>query len=164
MSSKQFSDKQIAQYLLRCFTSVDGMWFMKVEEKYGFDTALEIDNEVWKVMPKIQARMLKSLGKLGDGIDALFDCITFKLRVEGFIFQTEKIENPRGFRVIIKKCPWLDLLVNSNRENIAEKVGTVICNPDGSAWASEFGDNIKFELQSQLCKGAGHCVMQFSYS
>jgi hypothetical protein len=162
-SMTQFNDKQITEYMYRCFTAVDGLWFMKLEEKYGFDTALEIDNEVWKVMPKIQARMLKSMGKPGNGIEALSDCFTFKLRVEGFTFKTERIKKPRGFRVIIEKCPWFDLLVKSGRENVAEKVGTTICNTDGSAWASEFGDNIKFELQSQLCNGSERCIMQFSY-
>ena len=129
----KLSDKQIAEYLLRCFTAVDGLWFVKLEEKHGFDTALEIDDEVWKVMPKIQARMLKSMGKLGNGIDALFDCFTVKLTVEGFKFKTERMENHRGFRIIIEQCPWFDLLVKSKRENLAEKVGTTICTTDGSA-------------------------------
>jgi hypothetical protein len=160
----KLNDKQIAEYLLRCFTAVDGLWFMKLEEKHGFDTALEIDNEVWKVMPKIQARMLKSMGNLGNGIEALFDCLTTKLALEGFTFKTEKIDNPRGFRIIIEKCPWFELLVKSGRENLAEKLGNTICSTDCSAWASEFGDNIKFELQSQICKDSKNCVMQFSQS
>ena len=58
---KQLTDQQIAEYFHRSFTAADGLWFVKVEEKYGFDAALEIDNEVWKVLPKIQARKMKSL-------------------------------------------------------------------------------------------------------
>ena len=157
------NDKQIADYMYRCFTAVDGLWFMKLEEKYGFDTALEIDNDVWKVMPKIQARMLKSMGKPSNGLEALLDCFTFKLRVEGFTFETEKMENKRGFRVIIEKCPWHDMLVNAGRENVSAKIGTIICNTDGSAWASEFGDDIKFEIESQLCSGSKLCIMKFSH-
>ena len=157
------NDKQIAEYLRRCYTAVDGLWFMKLEEKYGFDTALEIDNEVWKVLPKIQARMLKDMGKLGNGIEALIACFTTKLTLEGFKFETQETENPRGFRIIIEKCPWLDLLVKSGRENLAEKLGTTICSTDCSAWASEFGDNIKFELQGQICQDSEHCIMQFSH-
>jgi len=156
------NDKQIAEYLHRSYTAVDGLWFMKLEEKYGFDTALEIDNEVWGVLPKIQARLLKDMGKLGNGIEALIDCFTTKLTLEGFTFETEKTENPRGFRIIIEKCPWLDLLVKSGRENLAGKLGTVVCNTDCLVWAAEFGDDIKFELQSQICKDSEHCVMHFS--
>ena len=159
----ELTDKQIAEYLYRNYTAVDGLWFMKLEDKHGFDTALEIDNDVWKVMPKIQARMLKSMVNLDNSIEALSDCFEFKLTVEGYTFKTEKIENPRGFRIVVTKCPWLDLLVHSGRENLAEKVGTIICSTDCLAWASEFGDNIKFEMQRQMCKDAKHCLLQFSY-
>ena len=159
----KMNDKQIAEYLYRCFTAVDGLWFVKLEEKYGFEEALEIDNEVWKVMPKIQARMLKSIGNLGNGVEALFDCFTTRLMLEGYTFKTEKMENHRGFRIIIEQCPWFDLLVKSGRENLSEKLGTIICNTDCSVWASEFGDNIKFELQRQICKGSKHCILQFSH-
>ena len=67
----RLSNRQIAEYFHRSYTAVDGLWFMKVEEKYGFDVALDIDNEVWKVFAKMQARLLKSLGQTGDGIDSL---------------------------------------------------------------------------------------------
>jgi len=50
----KLTDKEIAEYLHRCYTAVDGLMFVKVEEKYGFDVAPNIDEEVWKVMPKIQ--------------------------------------------------------------------------------------------------------------
>ena len=159
----QLNDKQIAEYLHRCYTAADGLWFMKLEGKYGFDTALEIDNEVWKVMPKIQARMIKSMVNLGNGIEALLDCLTLKLKVDGYIFKTEKIESHRGFRIIVEKCPWFDLVVKSEREHFAEKWGTTICPNYHSAWASEFGDDIKFELQRRMCKGSEYCLLQFSH-
>ena len=159
----QLNDKQITEYLHRCYTTVDGLWFMKLEEKYGFDTALEINNEVWKVMPKIQARMIKSMVNLGNGIEALWDCLTFKMMVDGYKFKTEEIENPRGFRIIIEKCPWFDLVVKAEREHLAEKWGTTVCPNYHSAWASEFSDDIKFELQHRMCKDSEHCLLQFSH-
>ena len=30
----ELNDKQIAEYFYRCYTSVDGLWFMKVEEVF----------------------------------------------------------------------------------------------------------------------------------
>ncbi len=56
----KLTDKEISEYLHRCYTAADGLWFVKVEEKYGFDSALDIDKEVWKVIPKIQSRFLKN--------------------------------------------------------------------------------------------------------
>ena len=159
----KLNDKQKEEFSHRSYTTVDGLWFMKVEEKYGFDTALEIDNEVWKVMPKIQARMLKSMTNMENGIESLFECFTTKLALDGFNFKTEKLGDGNAFKIIIDRCPWYDLMVKSGREYLSGKVGTRICNTEYSTWASEFGDSIHFELGDQLCKGCEFCVLQFSY-
>ena len=159
----ELNDKQIAEFCHRSYTAVDGLWFMKVEENYGFDKALEIDNEVWRVVPKIQARMLKSISKMENGMEALFKCFTTKLTLDGFTFKTEKTGNNSGFRVIIDRCPWHDLMIKSGRENLSGKMGALICNTEGSVWASEFDDNIRFELQGQICKGSEFCILQFSH-
>ena len=53
---KHLTDQQATEYFHRSFTAVDGLWFMKVEEKHGFEAALEIDNEVWEVLPRIRAQ------------------------------------------------------------------------------------------------------------
>ena len=55
----EFTDKDRAEYYHRCYKAVDGLWFVKTEEKFDFDTSLELDRDVWEVMPKIQARFLK---------------------------------------------------------------------------------------------------------
>ena len=88
----KLSSQQVADYFNRSYNAVDGLWFMKVEEKYGFDAALDLDNEVWKVMPKIQARRIKSFLGLKNGSDALFEGLVTKLELEGFKFTAEKTE------------------------------------------------------------------------
>ena len=159
----KLSDKQIAEYFQRCYTAVDGLWFMKVEEKFGFDTALDIDNEVWKVLPKIQARKLKAALKTEQiGIKALHDCLSARLDIESFEFETEQTEDEKSLTITIKNCPWHNLLLKSGRENLSEKIGSKICNTEYSVWAAEFGENIKFELKNQICKGDNCCVLHFS--
>jgi hypothetical protein len=102
----ELTDKQIGEYFKRSYTAVDGLWFMKVEEEYGFDTALDLDDEVWKVMPKIQARKLKSMGNLEGGLDALRECLLTKLTLDGFEFTTEKAEDGNTLKIILTECPW----------------------------------------------------------
>ena len=157
----ELTDKQIAQYFHRSYTAIDGLWFMKVEEKYEFDTALEIDNEVWKVVPKIQARILKSMGETGQGINALLDLLETKLTLENFTFEVHKFDNAKGFKIYIKECPWHNLMIKSGREHLSTKVGRVICNTEFAVWAYEFGETIKFEMKHQLCSGEKNCVLQF---
>jgi len=160
----QLTPKQIAEYFHRSYTTVDGLWFMKVEGKCGFEAALDIDNEVWKIFPKIQARLLKSLGKTGDGMDALFECLTTKLTLEDFEFKAEKIGNKGGFKITINECPWHNLMIKSGRGKLSGKVGTLVCNTEYSVWASEFGENIGFELKDQICQGSQSCILQFKSS
>ena len=78
----KLSDKDISSYFQRSYTAVDGLWFMKVEERDGFEETLDVDDEVWKIMAKIQARTLKSFSRLEHGVDALFECLTTKLSLE----------------------------------------------------------------------------------
>ena len=132
---------------------------MKVEEKYGFDTALQIDKEVWKVMPKIQARMIKSMLKIDKDEDALLKSLETKLALEGFKFTVEQSED--GFRIRISDCPWHNLMVKSGREKVSAKVGETICNVEYSVWASEFDENMQFTLGAQKCKGSESCLLEF---
>ena len=144
------SDSQIASFWHNSYTRVDGLWCVKVEEKYGFDVALSIDNEVWKVLPKIQARMLKTMGGTGDGLEGLFNCLTTKLKLEGFDYETRRDSDNTGFKIIMKRCPWHDVMVKSGRIALSGKVGSLICNTEYSAWASEFGRDINFKLEEQM--------------
>ena len=156
---KELTDKQVAAYFHRSYAAADGLWFMKVEEKCGFDTALEIDDQVWKVLPKIQARMLRSMLLLDEGMSGLAEGIETRLALEGFEFEAEK--DSGGVKVSIKRCPWHELMVKSGRGHLSDKVSSLICREENSAWASEFGD-ISFELDEQICKGAEICILRFS--
>jgi len=155
---KRLSETEVAEYFRRSYTAADGLWFMKVEEAFSFDTALEIDNQVWKVLPKIQARMLKSMLNLDNGIQGLYEGITTRLTLEGFEFEAEKGDD--GFKVFIKKCPWNELMIKSGREYLSEKISSLICKTENSVWASEFGD-IPFLLEKQICKSCEHCLLRF---
>ena len=155
------TDKQAADFFRRCYAAVDGLWCMKVEERYGFDTALEIDGAVWQVFPKIQARKLQELMKLGNGIEALRECFTTKLSLEGHSYKVENLDDRGGFRVIIDRCPWHDIMVDSGRVALSARVGSTICPTEYSVWASEFGDDIRWEQLCRLCEGSETCIIQF---
>jgi hypothetical protein len=157
----KLTDKQIAEYFKRSYTAVDGLWFMKVEEKYGFDAALDIDDEVWKVMPKIQARKLKSMGGPTCGLDGLQECLTTKFTLDGFTFEVEQNDDMNSLRITLSECPWHNLMIKSGREHLSGKVGTRICTTEYKVWAAEFGDNITFELGEQICKGHPCCNLIF---
>ena len=157
----ELTDKQTAEYYKRSYTAVDGLWFMKVEAIYGFDTALDIDDEVWKVMPKIQARKLRSMGCSTEGLDGLQQCLTTKLTLDGFGFEAEQSSDMKSLKITLNECPWHEIMIKAGREHLSGPVGTRICTSEYQVWAAEFGDQIEFELAAQICEGQECCILLF---
>lgn len=157
----ELTGDQVAEFFRRSYTAVDGLWFMKVEERFGFEAALEIDDEVWKVFPKLQARKLKELAGLGDGIEALREALTTKLALEGYEQTVEKTDG--GFCVTIRRCPWLDVMARSGREGLSAQVGSAICSTEFAVWASEFGKDIEVEQEHRICEGEESCAVYFTH-
>lgn len=166
----ELTPAQQADYFHRSYKAVDGLWFMMLEQRQSFEDALEVDVAVWRVMPKIQARKLKELTGRSQGIHDLHECLTTKLHIEGHAFSSRPIEGG-GFEILISHCPWLELLVRSNRQHLAGTIGRHICTVEYSTWAREFGDDIEFEFGLRLCAattGAGAgcecpgCALRFT--
>ena len=156
---RKLTGEQKTAFFQRSYTAADGLWFMKVEEKHGFEEALATDNEVWKVVPKIQARMLKNFLGRRSGIRSLRECLRAKLHLEGFAFSMRTTGD--GFSAVITRCPWYDAMVSSGRRHLAERVHDLICATEYSVWATEFGPTIRFSRTARLCAGDPRCVLTF---
>lgn len=156
----KLSKRQIIEYFHRCFTTVDGLWFMKVEEKNGFNSALKIDEQVWKVMPKIQARMIKSMLNLNEDSASLLDALKIKLQLDGFKFKIKK--NKYGFDIKITECPWHKIMIKSGREKLSRSVGSIICKNEYPIWISEYGGKMKFKIKNQICAESKNCIFVFN--
>jgi hypothetical protein len=179
MHSTRLKPDQIRDYLARSYTAVDGLWFMKTEERLGFDEALEIDALVWRVMPKIQARQLKSALGADSGLDALAACYAEKLFLDGFDFLIVPTAPPpasgagpgpdgaggdgaeRELTIRISFCPWVDKLVRSKRGHLAPVIGGRICAAEYAGWAGEFGCAFEFGGDRKLCEEGDSCVLKF---
>lgn len=56
--------------------AVDGLYFLGIEEKFGNESATEIDAKVWEIMGKIEARRLKEiLGIEDDDISTMVEAL-----------------------------------------------------------------------------------------
>ena len=162
----QFSDRGKAEYYHRCYQAADGLWFVKTEEEFDFDTALDLDKKVWEVMPKIQARFFKKKLSVDKGLDALCKCFSKKLELDGFKFEVERSipEDGMGGNIGFKisKCPWHDILVKSKRSHLSDKIGGIICGTEYNVWALEFGPDIKFSFKkNRICRKDSSCILSF---
>ncbi len=160
----KLSPKKQKEYFERCYKAVDGLWFMKTEDRAGFQAALDVDTEVWTVMPKIQARQLKAQCRVKDPLKALEECFTAKLVLEGFRLKGKPVRDSDGLTVTVAECPWMALLKKSGREHLADKIGSRICSTEYSVWAGEFLPGLKFDMGSRICRGGVSCVLNFRKS
>ncbi len=156
---RNLNNEEKIRYLKRSYSVVDGLWFMKVESSYDFEKALEIDDEVWKVVPKIQARFLKSTLKIDKGLQALEQCFTEKLRLDDIEFEVKSDKN--SLIITISRCHWHELMLRSDRAHLSARIGETICNTEYSCWAKEFGEGLSFKMLSRICDGGKACILQF---
>ena len=137
-------DKALIEYLRRSYTATDGLWFMIVEQAHDFEHALALDEQVWQIMPKLQARKAREVLDIsGNSLDDLIVCFTLKLQADGHQFHIERSDNE--VRFMITRCKWRELLRRSGRQNLEERISSVIWPAELAGWGSEFGDEFDFE-------------------
>ncbi len=169
---KKLTEKDKREYLYQNYIKVDGLWFIKTEENYGFDRALELDKEVWEVLPKMQARFLKKRLELDNSMDGLLEALRIKMELDGFKInagiKSTKTGNKKStsaqdkiLQVEINDCPWHNIMIKAKRENLSEKIGSLICRTEYSAFAKEFNKDFNVEIKDQICDGCRKCLFQF---
>jgi hypothetical protein len=147
----------IAEYLRRSYLAIDGLWFMKTEERLDFDEALLLDVAVWKIMAKIQARKACELLKLdGKTLSDLLAALELKFSAEQYTYAI-KDHNSEYAEVEISGCPWMTMMERSGRMHLADRVANAICGVEYEAWAKEFSPTITTVVQERRCNGAALC-------
>ncbi len=152
--------EQVEDYLYRSYTRVDGLWFVLTEERYGFEAALALDEAVWKVMPKIQARHLQQQLTLTRDAPGLARALKAKLALDRYSFTA--IETRDGIEIVLSACPWHDLILRSGRRHIAERIGGVICGVEFPGFAREFNCSCTAAPERRLCADGTPCRFRFA--
>lgn len=147
---RRFDDAQIADFLRRSYFAVDGLWFVKAEERFGFEQAMALDEAVWNVMSKIQARKARAiLGITTSSISDLASAFGLKLTAEGYEHEVQTQDD--RVRFVISSCPWYEILKSSGRTHIAQTIAERICKREFAGWAREFGPGIEVAFEGRLC-------------
>jgi len=161
-NSKNLNDSNLKEYFKRCFFSVDGFWFIMAEEELGFEKALEIDRNVWKLLPKTQVRKIRKLLEIETNkINDIRTALDFKLKAEDYTYEVRNTSD-LVLEIAITGCPWLTLMRESGRQDLASKVGKTICPTEYSVWAKEFGMKLDADLNNCLCSDNTPCILRFS--
>ena len=63
----QIPVEKLVELCSRSSYTLDGLWFTLVEEKFGLDVALEIDEQVWRRLCSVQARRIQKYFPIDEG-------------------------------------------------------------------------------------------------
>jgi len=162
MDTQREMDQQVlTEYLRRSYFAVDGLWFSIVEKENSFEEALALDEQVWAVLAKIQARKAKALlGIEGCSTADLLRGLEVKLQAEGYQYTIAEA-GPDRLLIHVQHCPWYALMKKAQREHLAGKVGDVICNRELQVWADELAKGMRFYMSSQLCRDGAACCWEY---
>ncbi len=157
-----FDDGALVEFLRRSYFVVDGLWFVRTEAEHGYDEALRLDEQVWDIVPKIQARKARELlGVRGSSLPEMVLCLQLKLDAEGHEYRVLE-SSPRRAVVEITECPWLSALTRSGREELANDICDRICTREATVWASEFSREIAFRFDCRMSCGGDCCRLVFT--
>ncbi len=156
-----FDEKAIIEFLRKSYFAADGLWFLAVENAYSYDDALRLDEEVWRVLPKIQARKARELLGINDGsLSDLALALGLRFSAEGCDHRiTEQTQNV--LKIEMHSCPWLAALQRSCRTSLAKEICERICVLDYKTWAAQFSSDINFSLRRMMSTGAPSCELVF---
>jgi len=157
----ELTDGEMEELRLGALTAVDGLWFLAVENRYGFDAALQLDLEVWKNYGLVLLRRLARMkGFRVDPADPpdmanLNDILETLCRVDGTVCSWEVEDEDRSvFRV--HRCSWWENLRRAGREK------TVPCEMIDNAifahWLEAVDPSIRLEIIRSLPRGDDHCA------
>ena len=81
----------------------DGLWFQAVEQRFGIETAIEIDRAAWEKFTVVEAkRIMARLGlEPGGGIPALVECLKHRLSARLNLQEAIEVTDTRAvFRMV----------------------------------------------------------------
>jgi len=140
----------------------DGCWFLSVEEKFGLETAIEMDTESWRKFTVIEARRLIEFFELGknSGIEGLQKALKFRLY--STLNEDEIIVEGNTLEYRVKTCR-----VQSARRKKGLK--DFPCKSVGIVEYGLFGKTIdeRFEMECVSCppdisNPVYYCIWRFS--
>lgn len=130
------STEKLVELCSRSAYTLDGLWFTLVEEKFGRDTALEIDVEVWRRLCLIQAKRIRKYfpGDEGSSLRNLIRVI--ELDPIMAIFKAEVVKLTDKHAVLrFTDCP-------PQKARIRDGRGEFPCKPVGVAFLSSYAEVI----------------------
>lgn len=133
MGGPKLQGEELVKWLREAYFTLDGLWFLALEERLGLEGAVEVDVEVWRRFAHVMARRVaKRLGVEASKAEEVAASLRVLFDVEGW----EVSFKPSEASFQVERCPWWDYLSRVGRLHVAEYVCPKVCEVIFSSWAT----------------------------
>ena len=158
----QIPTEKLVEFCSRSAYTLDGLWFTLVEERFGLDAALEIDEEVWRRLCLVQARRIQKYFPVDEGSSMRNLLKVIELDPLWTIFKPKVVELTDSRAVLrFTDCP-------PQKARIRDGRGEFPCKPVGIAFLNSYAEVIdpKIKVSCLTCPPDAHptqywCEWQF---
>ncbi|MCX8170252.1 MAG: DUF6125 family protein [Candidatus Methanomethyliaceae archaeon] len=145
MKERTKEEMKLLEIFSKNILTLDGYWFLSIEDRFGLEKAIEIDREVWEKFGVSEARRIKNFLKIDEGnLNDLAKALEF---LSYAIVSDPLIEKKHNSVVLsIRKCRPQSARIRSGR-------GIFPCKEVGLAHLSSFAKTInpKFKVRCITC-------------
>ena len=139
----------------------DGCWFLAVEEKFGLETAIEMDIASWRRFTVAEARRIMKTFDIaeGGGLDALREALGYRLYA--CVNEQEFRESGGALVYEMKRCRVQDA---RRRKKLAD----FPCKPVGLVEYGGFAETVDPRIRTECIRcppddcGEGACIWRFT--
>lgn len=154
------SDEQMDLLRMGAITAIDGLWFMAVEGMLGFESALDLDMEVWRNYGMVMLRRVsKAMGIRVDPenppdlatLGALMEVLCW---IDGTECRTTVTDEDNAV-LTIPHCAWWENLTRAGRQDLipCEEVD----NNTFIWWLKAVDPSLEREITYSLPRGDNRC-------
>jgi len=107
--------EEYVSFMLRQYRLVDALWFLGVEDRFGLDEAVKLNEDIWEDVAFRSAKEIKNKFKVtGSGIHAVIKALRYFPWTLITGYEIEELEDTAMIRV--PRCPPQEARVKSGRK------------------------------------------------
>ena len=125
----------------RLFMAMDGFWFIAAKEKLGYEVALELDRRAWEMYFPYEAKKLKSVFGIEDGIYGAVRGFKHSMRLLCLDCRLTEIDNDRAV-LTIHNCHIRRAMERDGTPLTCQHVGNVVL----TLFSRIFDDELEGEI------------------
>lgn len=162
---RELSKEDKLFFFERNWFTLDGLWFLEIENEKDWITALKIDKMVWIRLLKTVFRRLKRY--LAIETNTPYDIIkmlTFRWSIEGWGYKL--LENkPNEIHIGITTCPYKEMMDrNPERRDMIKIICEKMCHPFYKEVIEDTNNNITFNVIKSQGLGDDLCDFTFTFN